>query len=768
MAIQKKYQHRIFNAAGVYLGLIPPSTIVSDFNYNQTIATAGTQVGITIAQSPDTAALPVSTIDDELGNPLQTEDSNNLQIERQPDAVGSGNSKNLIQNGNQIQIYEISQYYPNGILKFNGYISKWKATFSGDNHILVTCISNGQDLSNTIIQTGDTPSINQTTDNGSTINLVYDGGAKGLGYQGAYQTIIPGSTISAGGIAVEIQTSEPGTLSIGLYAGGGLLGGSIASGSVHLGTISKSVQKVTFNTPTSITSGSTYSFWVNWVPDSGSNTAALLFYNSTNPYASGGAGTVSFAGTHYDQLPISNADLYFIIYAHGTSTTAPYTSKDPSFILTDIMSNYKTKGGLVSIPSVTVTPFISALNSDAQFSAGYWGDAFSQIFTPAKNMTINIVQLFLAVSSGNYNLSLSIVQGDPALDTASVMGGHYTYTFGGSNTIIASSNFTSFNNAVGAVTSFTFNTPVNLVAGTKYYIHIEWGQGEYGNLLTYGSSGTDIISDTQVGHLYASAATINNASAYPAYNSSFPALYFTLAYLNPLPTNLSGGYGNTGVTATYSFKLNTVLEGIQQVYNLGPSNWYWYVDPATNILYYQASNTKADIVLVKGKHLNSLEIEATRESIVNDVYFSGGDDGTGTQTNILVEATDAASLAANRKGLARISDNRVTSTTGGVTTAKALAAAYIAKNNAETYITSVTVQDGTMDINKIQLGMMVGFANFGTFVDQLLMQVVGLTYNPDQITLQLGSLPKAQTSVIQSLLNQITALQTGNNPASPS
>lgn len=776
MAINKSYQYKISSSSGQYLGLL--QNVTSDFNYNQTINSAGTQIQISVALNADTIGQQVDAITDEIGNPITDESNNNLLIERQIEPIGSGNASNLIQNNNQIQVIEISKYYPNGIVVFTGYISKWKASFGGSNNVLITCINNGQDLGNYIIQTGNSAVQSQATDNGTALELVNDNGGKGFTYKAQVQNFTAASTFSIGGINLEFSCTEAGTLYVWLYSGvaPSIVSGvsSIAGGSIYFNSASsKAINTITFPIPTTLTNGSHYWFWVAWHPDSGGGTAAYTYANSTIT-TNGNSYPLLFAGTYDFLASANNADLYFSLLAHGTGTTASYTGQDASYILTDVMTNYTSKGGLVSVPKIILNPLVQQLNNGNTLTNGYWGDAVNQLFTPTANMTINLVQLYLGTGGGSKTMSISIIKGDPSLDSAVVISGGWTYTFGGSNTSVASSGNVTFSNVVPAVTTFPLSAPVTLLAGQKYYIHYENGQGGWGNLIWKGASSGDTIPDTQVGHLYQSIATINNAGANPTYSSSYPAIYFTLAYLYPVPANLTGGYLSTGVSVTYTFKLNTVLEGIQQVYNLGPSNWYWYVDPATNILYYQSKNSVADITLIKGKHVNTLDVEATKEGIINDIFFSGGDDGTSTQTNVLTEDTDATSLANNRRGLARISDNRVSyallgnSLSSAKATAHALAQAYIQKNNIETYITNVTVQDGTMDTSLLQLGKVIGFSGWGGLIDTLLLLVVGINKQPDQVTLQLGSLPKATASQVQLLLNQITALQTGLSNATPS
>lgn len=223
-------------------------------------------------------------------------------------------------------------------------------------------------------------------------------------------------------------------------------------------------------------------------------------------------------------------------------------------------------------------------------------------------------------------------------------------------------------------------------------------------------------------------------------------------------------FPNTGITVPeYTFKLNTVLEGIRAVGTLAPANWYWYVDPADNVLYFDETNTEADIKLTKGRHIEQLDLEATKENVVNKVYFTGGDDGTGD--NVFVVVTNDSSL--DRLGIARLSDNNVNGS-DGAETARIIAQNYLDRNDEQTYETSVTINAETIDITQFKLGQMIGFNGFGTYVDGILLQVVGIDRKPDQITLRLGTLPVRASEKVEQLQKDITSVQVAENPNVPS
>lgn len=217
----------------------------------------------------------------------------------------------------------------------------------------------------------------------------------------------------------------------------------------------------------------------------------------------------------------------------------------------------------------------------------------------------------------------------------------------------------------------------------------------------------------------------------------------------------------TSTSVNYSYGVATVLEGIQKALALSPAGFYWYIDPASNIFYFLQMIQTATHKMSLGKHINELELTYTLENVRNVVVFSGGDSGG---SNIYTLNTSTASKASNGQWLQKLSDSRVTT----VADADILTSNFLGQNYLPTFQTKIVVPDSVYDIETFDIGETVGFQNFNSLIDSLVLQIVGKEYHPNYIVLSLGSVPPIATSEYDQLRNRLDALDTMNNPSTPS
>ncbi len=217
----------------------------------------------------------------------------------------------------------------------------------------------------------------------------------------------------------------------------------------------------------------------------------------------------------------------------------------------------------------------------------------------------------------------------------------------------------------------------------------------------------------------------------------------------------------TGLSLTYTFRLATVLEIINKCLELAPSGWYWTVDPATQQLTFKETSASPTHYFTLHKHLESIEVHSTIENIKNVVYFSGGPTAG---VNLLKLYTDTASLAINKRGLKRLSDNRVTL----AATAQTLSENLMEEYSDEEFSSEITILGETYDIDSIHLGDTVGFRSFGSFIDNLVLQVRSITRGTDYVRLVIGKLPLKSSTYVDDLKRSLENEQTLDNPNTPS
>jgi len=222
----------------------------------------------------------------------------------------------------------------------------------------------------------------------------------------------------------------------------------------------------------------------------------------------------------------------------------------------------------------------------------------------------------------------------------------------------------------------------------------------------------------------------------------------------------TGTIVDTETVTSYTFNTNTIKEVISKCLELAPSDFYYYLDPASNIIYFQPRPAQPDHYFFIGKHIETLDIDSTILEVVNDVVVSGGDTGG---SNLFIRRTEAVS-AGTRRSLYRKSDNRLTVTAS----AEIIADGEIERNNQVLYRTTVEILAATYNISNIRLGQLVGFRNAGNYVDDLELQVLRTRRSVDKVELELGTLLPKVNKRIEDIRRNLILQETENNPTSPS
>lgn len=486
---------------------------------------------------------------------------------------------------------------------------------------------------------------------------------------------------------------------------------------------------------------------------------------------------------------IGNKDSNRLIAGFNDIEIVEISSDHPNgvTVFTGYISKWRASAGAVDITSITcisygkdLTDYIYGTNSYTEqitqtdfsnnayigefIASGFW---MGQVFTVVSGFNLAKILLKMSTGDGDGHTAASVGV------TVNVYSGLPT-----SKTLLTSLSY-SVTTAYPAIEDVNLVLPaiVALAAGTYFFEVIV---DNYSTIWISPVSG-----DPYVG---GNALLIN--SSYSYFPTAGQDLYFKIysatavvsdaTYTAVDPGNMvkqaidgykaQGGIANyasgtvdlAGYTLNYSFKLATILEIINKAKDLAPYDWYWYIDPGTQILYFKETLTTATHKIIIGRHVENFNLEASVEEIINVVYFSGGPTAG---VNLLKQYTNNPSLLLNRRGMARITDNRVTD----ATTASTLGQAEINENNAEIFRTDpLVINANTFDISLFKPGDTLAFEGFGSFVDSLIFQITAIDRHADYVGLSLGKLPLRSDAYVDEIRRDLDNQQTLANPNAPS
>ena len=216
---------------------------------------------------------------------------------------------------------------------------------------------------------------------------------------------------------------------------------------------------------------------------------------------------------------------------------------------------------------------------------------------------------------------------------------------------------------------------------------------------------------------------------------------------------------DTGTTVSYTFNMNTIAECLAKILELCPGDWYWSYDPGNDLYSLKARPTVPARYFTKQLDATKARLRRSIAGLVNEVYFTGGGDPA-----LLVRRVDSASQTAWRKGILKMSDQRVTDQT----TANLLADNEMERYADPSFVGSVTINGNhPTAIETIALGEIAGFINYGDYIDDVELQIVGLTYNIDTIDVDLDRLLPPTTKRIEDIKRNLDTVEQQNNPDAP-
>lgn len=337
--------------------------------------------------------------------------------------------------------------------------------------------------------------------------------------------------------------------------------------------------------------------------------------------------------------------------------------------------------------------------------------------------------------------------------------------------------------ADGSATVEQFNFPqlVSVPSNTSRFYAISVDTGQSINVYKHGTSSTYAN-----GSLYESDYA--GGSGGGSYFAISGDLYFVTKYGTPTTTttystqdpvtgmahgiladyNSRGGYITernfvaAGYNLTYTFNLATIYDAaVKKVLELSPTGYYSYIDLGTAEMDIMPMSDTADFTIVRGKDVATLNLSLTIEQVKNYLLVVGGETAG---VNLFRQYQDTQSSGNYGTRMATKSDNRVT-VTG---TADAIGNTYIDENADEAQETTVTIPMTAMDITQLTPGKTIGFRNFGSFIDAMVLQIVRREFNLKSVTLTLGRLPIRMNDEVQRINRELLNEQTIKNPTQPS
>lgn len=714
-----------------------------------------------------------------------------LQLARNAGDYGEGTD---IDFGYNVKVYCYDIEVPEGQIIFQGYITGYTPIYK-DERVEVTVLGYGAELNDYILEAGETAYITQSTNNTTTTF----GTTSFFGlttYNHVIQTFTVAASVPISSVTTKLTIPSSTTLQAYIYKMNGatpdiFTDSQISFGKKTVGPVTSEDVNVVFNEPNTLTTGNTYYFAL--LTGNGSSAAVA----NTNPYANGAAYRQALIGTlQQASVAVASSDLYFIINQYTGNTTKTYTSQEPTSILTEIIENYNSRGGSLTVPQPIAESSVNQLAKTNTFpTTGTRTNLYAQIIVPKKDITIQYAQFFGGVVSGNMRFAPGLYKGNPALDSINVTGAAArTITLGAGNSLLA--DFTNYPSGINTISNTTNDTltvkltdPITLQRNQSYYIL--WGDRQASsltptNLVIKSASSTDLINDTQVGQTLILNASANGTYNM-TYNSTYPASYIKIFESDP---TINDGYTSTETTATYTFRVQTILEAINVIKDLSPVNWYWHVDQGRNEIHFNEKNTEPDHFFSLEKDIIDAKFEKRTEDIINTVYFTGGDLGAGV--NFYKKYYNADSIATYGVKSAKYTDGRVTVTA----TADSIANNILENNSQPELRVTLEILDSNnnqgmgYDIETLEVGDVIAVRNITQQVglstwdyarwdearwdyniynlSSLRLQIQKIDYKQDTATIYASTLPLDVTKRIENINKDLEELQTAANPTAPS
>lgn len=380
--MKKRYIYKIYSQAGVFLGSLPRTRVVSDFGYSQDINTAGVQVQVRVASTLEQSGITVTTeyLVDNSGNNLGDPDGNIIISDQ---TYSFANIPMDLANRLQVVMYYDGAI--NGTTVFDGLITSWSSDYK-TNDMVLTAISWGVRLQQYLVETnaGSAAVTYDTTDTEISVLGLNPTDLSQIILQAQTFQVLSDTTISevqlkmrvdTGSIPVVVQIGKGAPNTPGAYTGAYL--------ERLVDNTSQQYVSFKFPTPAVVPAGSTYTIYTYRNDTSPNGKTLYLATDSTGAYASGTLyrASNSTAGNWVDQSKDLNFKL--VTSTGGGGIGANYTTIDPSTIMRDLVDTSTRHGGLVTYNSTSIDNTNTVVSYNFKFDTLFDGVSKTLQLAPA-------------------------------------------------------------------------------------------------------------------------------------------------------------------------------------------------------------------------------------------------------------------------------------------------------------------------------------------------------------------------------------------------
>jgi len=251
-----------------------------------------------------------------------------------------------------------------------------------------------------------------------------------------------------------------------------------------------------------------------------------------------------------------------------------------------------------------------------------------------------------------------------------------------------------------------------------------------------------------------------------------------------------GTVDDPGTSVSYTFNTSTVKEALEKTLELCPERWYYRIDP-DNVAYLKetpSATGPADHTFTIGKNVVLVQPQKRVQSVINKIYFVGGDPGAG---KLYKKYTRNASITSYGLYSKKYVDERVTVEATADTIAEKILDTF---QNPEIR-TKIIVPDNNgspdlfgYDIENIKVGQtarVVGFTSEDftrwdeaiwdvdvwdysvTNITAIPQQIQKIIYRADHVELELSNRLPDIAKRIEDINRNLVDSQTADNPTAP-